>query len=372
MNVSSIENIISDILSGKLDIYETQPIDSKQRAKIYEITDNYKNIYVNSVSIDGMKNKKMIFTRKDKISQSQSNKITPDLIDFFARYARVPIPINSIEHVDYYLKYLDKYYNSIEQYEIFKNEISKITEKPEYIFKKEINEVQNKIIKYINSNEEFKIFRETKFDIPLTKKQDIYTEPHKNRYFVSVDVRSANFRSLKHYCPSICKPSDEWSDFIRQFTNNEFILKSKQFREIVFGELGCKKILNIPTIFIDEIDRYIESDFKYSESLKKISFAGDEIIYEVNENFNVRELQNFVESYKPSYFKVEMFKLIKFHSNDIYVREFTNGKKDLKKVQKRFVMQAIKYYESLPIEELDRKFTDTESGMVATFDKSLF
>jgi hypothetical protein len=103
-----------------------------------------------------------------------------------------------------------------------------------------------------------------------------------------------------------------------------------------------------------------------------ISFAGDEIIYEVNEKFDSKELEIFVESHMPSYFKVEMFKLIKFENHEIDVKEYTTGKRDFKKVQKKFILQSIKYYESLPIEELDRKFTDSESGMVATFDKAIF
>ena len=365
---SSFETVLNDILSGKLDSFETKPLNPKERSEIYEILKKYENIIIESISINGSKLKKLIFKLKSE-NIIESQKITPELIDLFVKYSRIPIPINSTEHINYYLRYLDRYYNSIEFYELFKTSINT---KSEHTLKKEINDLHFKIIEYINSNVEFKKFKETKFDIPHTIKKDIYTEPHKNRYFISIDVRTANFRSLKHYCPSICEPSDEWTDFIRRFTNNEFIIKSKQFREVVFGELGCKKILNIPTIFIDKINKHILSDFEYSESLKMISFSGDEIIYEVNEKFDSRELEKFVNRLMPSYFKVEMFKLIKFDNHDIYVREYTNGKRDFKKVQKKFILQAIKHYESLPIEELDRKFTDSESGMVATFDKAIF
>lgn len=363
--MEQIELIINDIISGKLDIYKTNPIDSKQRSEIYEFVKKYEDIYITSKLVNGTKLKILCITKAD----NKENNLTPELIDIFAKYSRIPIPINTVETIDYYLKHLDKYYDAYKKYELFKKEIET---KSSHKIHKEIKDLQLELIKYINNNDEFKKFRDTNFDIPKSNKYNIYTESYKNKWFVSIDVRSANFRVLKHYCPSICKPEDEWEDFIRQFTKNEFIIKSKQFREVVFGELGCKKIYNIPTIFINDIDISINTNFEKSKFLKKIFLTGDEIIYEVNEDFNVKELEIFVNTIKPSYFRVEMFKLIKIDHHDIYVKEYINGKREFKKLQKKFIMQTIKYYESLPIEELDRKFIDSDSGLIATFDKSLF
>ena len=94
-------------------------------------------------------------------------------------------------------------------------------------------------------------------------------------------------------------------------------------------------------------------------------------LYKVSENFDIVSLEKSVESFLPSHFRVEKYKLSQIGRLSYFVREFAFGKKDFKNIPKKFIMQCIKHYEHKPITEIDRKFSD-EDGMLATYDKDIF
>lgn len=383
-DVAKIGESCQYVREGKISTFLTEPLTSKQRSIIYDfVRSNYPELDMNPVSISGMREKKIVITLNiDKTDEevskiSEYQPIKAEAINIFAGYAKVPIPVIDPKYFSYYMNILDKYFGCIEKEKLFKL----------YIGSKRISEIKNeigtllkRIASHIRSHEEYvnflKMNRHKITDHDggeLLTRNKMYNKTRTNKYFLSIDIRSANYSVLREFCPSLSKMS--WREFMSDFTDSEFIIQSKQFREILFGEIGNKSILKYALSFIDHV-RKMQLE-KYPE-LKKVFCSEDEIVYEVNHDFDLESFTEYVNELDSQIaptkvapasevYRVEMYKLVQIGQLDYYVREFTDGRKDFKNVPKKFLMQCIKYYEKSEMIELDRKFTD-ECGMTATYD----
>jgi hypothetical protein len=320
----------------------------------------------------GSKLKKIIIKKKNTIKEKKDIIINSTIIHFFSVYMQVPMTVTNAEYLDYYLDVLDKYYDSKAKWNIFFSELKKNSLSS---IKEEINRVCFNIINYIKSCEEYHKFISEKYEIPnIDVENEIYSVVNSGKSFVSIDVKNANYRVLKYYCPSLCE-NLEWNDFIKKFTSNEIIITSKYFREIVFGKLGFKQIGKMPIIFIDKVIKHVE--LKYSEYLEILRCYNDEVIFKILPHKYVSfmslldEFRTWIDELDNECYRVDVFKLKQLGSRSYFVKENQNNKVDFKAIPKKFIVQCIKYYENKPIMDIDRKFTD-DMNMVATYDKSIF
>lgn len=388
LNLAEIGEVCQDVKIGKLPVFCTKPLSSKHRALIYDfVRSAYPELDVESLLVNGMLEKKIIITPKHirKTDESVSKfcaytHMTAESINIFSGYAKVPIPTTDPAYFNYYMTILDKYFGCIEKQRLFEL----------YVGSRKLGEIKNEIgvllkmiVSHIRSHEEYvdfsKVPRERPMDhdgSELLTRNKMYNRTRANKFFLSIDIRSANYSVLREFCPSMSKMS--WRKFMSNFTDSEFIIQSKQFREIVFGELGNKAVLKLALSFIKHV-RTMQLE-KYPE-IQKVFCSEDEIVYEVDHDFDVESFTKSVNDLDTQIaptkvataseiYRVEMYKLIQIGQLDYYVREFTDGRKDFKNVPKKFIMQCIKYYEKSEIIDLDRKFTD-DSGMIATYDLPL-
>lgn len=381
-NISSITTMSTDynivaqqIINGSIENYETIALNSKERADIHETVKKYGELESVSVSIFGSRLKKIIIKKKDDTIEKASTipTINSAMIKFFCDYAKVPFPVFSEKYVDYYLDTLDKYYDCKAKWKIYLSELEKNSLAS---IKNEINSVYTKVIDYVKSHEEYKDFIAKEHKIPdIFMGNELYSVPNKDKTFVSIDVRSANYRVLKTHCPTLCE-NLEWVDFIRKFTSNEFIIGSKYAREVVFGKLGCKPIAKMPIIFIDNVIK--RTDTKYGSYLKKVRCSNDEIIYEVTTD-KISEFISLIDEFKACVneldnkcYRVDVFKLKQLGTREFFVKELIGSDKvEFKAVPKKFSVQSVKFYEGKAITDLDKKFTD-EMDLTATYDSSIF
>jgi hypothetical protein len=356
-NEEEYENICQKLTESTIENYETTPLNSKERSKIYEIMKKYPSLETQTTSI-GVTGLKQIIIRRKKSDEKKT--IDSLAIKLFCKYMIIPFPTFNPKYVDYYLELMDTYYDCKRKWKIYLEVLEK--QNPSSI-KNEINTVCAKIIEHIKTSEEYNNFISEEHKIPNIKiGNELYSMINKNKIFVSIDVRSANYRVLKENCPSLCE-NLEWNDFIKKFTSNEFIIQSKYFREVVFGKLGCKLIADMPLVFINRAINAIEE--KYSSYLKKIRCSNDEVIYEVLNDkleswmYVMDEFKQEINKLDNLCYRVDVFKLVQLGNRAYFVKEAINNKKiEFKSIPKKFSAQCIKYYEKKPINSIDKKFTD--------------
>jgi hypothetical protein len=324
---------------------------------------------------DGSTNKYIVVSKQKKVKKDLTTFTwTPELISIFATYAGLPIPIFLPQYIDYYLDHLEKYYNVKNMVSKFMDAIA-VCPLPE--FKRLMQKIKSDVNEYIKQHPEFIEFNKKVFDTSdsekIIMKHDVYHEMNNQKTLISIDIKSAYFRVLKHYCPGLF--TDEWQTFLQGHTDISFLLESKMFREIIFGDLNCKKIHGLQNVLINDVHQVLLSS-EFEPLIKPVYCFCDEIVYEIKDSslFDYDSFAKLVNSVHSNYFHVRMFKLVKLGHHPYFVKEYikpSDIKNEFKCVPKKFIMQAIKFYESEPIIELDRKFADV-SGYIATFDKSVF
>jgi hypothetical protein len=293
--------------------------------------------------------------------------ITTDFIKYFAETTKIPIPVPITELLNYYLDILDEYYGAKHAFDKLLKDVRSAGSLGKY--KQILSSVQTAVSEFITSHSEFQELTKSNFDVPnVSMKNTIYNNVHAGFTFVSIDIKSANFRVIKEFCPTMF-PS-EWTEFLKRYTDYESILNNKMFREILFGRIGAtKKTQRYALIFVDEIDKALSGE-DYYKDMEKVMCMADEIVYKRPEDFCIINLRKKIESIRPNFFHVRMFKLKKIGGLNCYVKIHDDGKKELKAVESKFAVQCIKFLKGEKIVENDRKFMD--NGMIATYDKSLF
>jgi hypothetical protein len=358
---------------------------SKTRAKIYEKCEEL-GLIAKSFNYSGSTSKYIVvnkhlntetFVVETLPTEPVEPVITTDIISFYAKYSSVPIVLHTPNTIKYFVELYDKYYDAQKHWDNLMNDLCTTSLRQ---LKSHFNDVKANIISFIKASEEFKNMSSMENTLPLKSmrnKTDIYIAANDGKHFISVDVISANYRVLKHFCPVLTEEK-EWKEFVSKFTTSKFLIGSKYFREIVFGDLGCKKIGMLPMMFLEKVFNAISSSLFYDDAsggLKLVYCSNDELVYEINNfgNFDFVAFSALINSTYGGYFHIRPFQLKKLGQSTCFVKEFhyIDKNPELKLISKKFIAQCIKFYEHREIDIVDRKFVD-ESGYVATYDNSIF
>lgn len=387
MNTIEIKSICDKIISGEINYWISDPIDGKIRFEIHKYLDLIPELKSESIIVEGISGKKKIKISKNDLTKNnlltklenmeeQSNELNSEKIEFFNKFSKLPIPTNSPENLSYYLENLTGFYNT-SQYNSFVTDIKMLGYSR---IKNNINETKDKIIETIKSNEEYKKFLSStkipSYPDGYVGKSSIYNSKYTDKYFLSIDIKSANWMCLKRNTNLSFNGS--WTDFVGMFTQSKFIQESKYFREIVFGELGSKKIDKFMSEIIYELEEIISKSY-FSTQLNKICCTRDEIIYEIIKPVDF-DFVSFVENIKQidpdfSIYRVESFYLRQLKPYDYFIKEIDKSndpkshKIQFKNIPKHFVLQVIKYYTKKPIDPLDKKFMF--ENFICSFDNEL-
>ena len=270
-----------------------------------------------------------------------------------------------------------------------------------------INHIENQIIEYIKIKPGYQKFSTEK--IEPKKKNDKSNNlnqqmqgmnPYKvgaNTFWgISIDIKSANYNTLRLYDPSIVGGTESWSDFVELFTLVEFFAYAKTFRQQVLGKLNAKRIQR-----------------KQMDTLKSIieplQNVGIDILAPGNGNINSDEIiisatnENVIEMYQkirtvidkqlnPEIWRVEIFAtepliykptsgfypFVRYTIKDIYTDLDVLGQDIIDLyfekswvqfccVPKVYMTQVIKEWLGEPIIDMDLRFSD-EYGNIHTFD----
>jgi len=130
-------------------------------------------------------------------------------------------------------------------------------------------------------------------DLPTNKS---FTYEEGVRY-LSIDLRSANWVSLKRYDQQN-QLGDTYSDFLQRFGLPEVFIHSKYLRQFIFGNVNPKKQQKVQRNLIQEIVR------QFSNDLTVECVKNDEVIFSFKE---FSEINSVVSSLDESKYKVKIF-----------------------------------------------------------------
>lgn len=232
-----------------------------------------------------------------------------NLAQRFVNDYRLPIPIISPELFQYHLDLYNEEMGSMDKWNKLIDYISNyfIPNKPlkdetldtrVNAFLERFYEVREKIVTDIPSKPSFIKFNEmdmSKYQITNLKSKcsSLYNETNIGKTFLSIDLSKANFQALNYVDKSILE-SDTYEGFIKKYTDIYYILESKYFRQVIFGQMNPKRHTTVEKYMIRKIHDAFISEF--GDKYPLIVANSDELVYEVDGIINLSSFNDIVKN----------------------------------------------------------------------------
>lgn len=260
--------------------------------------------------------------------------ISKKLKERFCKDCNIPIRLFQEPYFMDRLNLFDKFYNTIEKWNIFTEELKNYNTEQDYF--EEYNSVKDVAISSIKNTEAYQKFNNEDMNNYSIKHKnlpssDIFKSTNDGRTFISIDMCKANFSALQHYGNTINQSmfsgASTWEDFIGLFTVNKHIINSKYIRQVILGNCNSKRHITYEKFLMDNILDYITEKFISINNV--VFFSNDEIVFDVtecdfNNSFYSNSLQNSLNELLLVPLKVQLFTLYKIHNTDGYYKKIIN------------------------------------------------
>lgn len=276
------------------------------------------------------------------------------------------------------LKLYDRFYRTLSKWDLFRRCLEKYNCEQDYF--EDYNRIKDAAITDIKNSEGYRKFNEIVFekeegDIKVYPKTDIMKTYNDGKFFISVDMKQANFNALRYFSPDIFNNKPTWELFISQYTDNKHIIASKYIRQVILGNCNCKKNINFEKRIMDRVAYRVKK--ANIPNIEMYSCLNDEIIYQVNEWEHEKaysiynDILKIMEEYFNSIpFKVDYFKLCKIDGcKNGYYKSFLFGGSEnvleLKGLDSETLPFVLRKFYCEEIQEDDKVFY--HNGMLAKF-----
>lgn len=296
--------------------------------------------------------------------------ISPKLKQRFCKDQKISIDIFSEPYFSDRVALFDRFYDVTKKYITFQESLEHYNDELEYLA--DYNRIKDEAISFIKSSESYD--RLNRMDMGVfnieepfkTKYRSLYSPENDGRRFVSVDLRQANFNTLKRFGYDMFD-SDTWEDFLRKFTDNKHIISSKYIRQVILGNCNPGRHIRIEIFEMHKLMRKLEkflSNFKDSKEFDNIATVhNDEFVFDVTE-FEEREVYffmyfisgyNFISGYSYLPVNVTYFKLFHLGGNG-YLKCFTDRSVEIKSVEIEYLPMVMKKLLGWEITSEDKTF----------------
>lgn len=302
---------------------------------------------------------------------------------------KLPIPLINEKYFFYHLALYQEDYNSLEYYFELLDMINKKYEGDCNKFLEDYYNVRDKIITTIVESEAFQKFNTMDMNVFTIKKKpnitsnNIYKQTNIGKFFISIDLKKANFQTLRNIDKDIVFGADTYEDFIGKFTDLDYIKESKYSRQIIWGKCNPKRHITAEKYFITRIYKKVIEQFPYLSD-KCVSLSNDEMIFNVeflfyNDKLTCFTLREHIEKIAKEigfevhveFFHLRAYNLVFKESRSVrktfFMKDYfcTDGKFKLIGVPLQYHSICYKLYKGKELNEIDYHF-DYE-GMNARF-----
>ena len=248
-------------------------------------------------------------------------------------------------------------------------------------------EVRDRIIRDLEASDAYQKFNNMDMSVYAVPQncrtfpdRNIYNDECIDKWYVSFDLRKANFQALKH-CGVISE--DSYDDFIDKYDKSFYFKKSKYSRQVIFGKLNPKRQITVEHYLMSNLlDLVNEPGFDEMsyKNAKVIAYKSDEVVYEVNDpiadsilkEYEVLIKERFGFDVRAECFYIKKLPIVNANGNkvDAYVKRDANGGKSImKSVSTTFYPQVFKLWKGIDLEPRDLMFYVDDQ--LATFIDSL-
>lgn len=226
------------------------------------------------------------------------------------------------------------------------------------------NKVKDNAINFIKSSDAFISLNDDdmqklavhKFSIP---DRDAYKQMNVGRKFFSIDMKKANFTSLKYYAKKNDKTfcgDKSYQEFLQMFTDVEHFIHSKYIRQVIFGNCNCKRMISYEKIMMSDL---LQRMFDENVVTEDIIYAlrADEILIDIT-NLSKEDIEKLQSFSKTIDFEVEteVYTVKKIKNENIYIKNFDDGNIEIKMCSADDMPAVYRFVKGLPVDENDLYF----------------
>ena len=302
----------------------------------------------------------------------------------FVKDYNLPINIFGGPYFDYYRKLYDFFPNDV--WESLLNKIETEYDGNVELWLDYCAGVRDSAIINTMETEEYKRFNscDSKIwdlpkEVPLIGEHSVFNEENHGRYFVSIDLKKANFQALKY----VGVINDEtYADFVRRHGGDDYIANSKYLRQVIFGKMNPGRTVKVEKyimgrIYVNLHEMFEDNGYEFfSLNSDEIIFRGKEGKWKTFDENKCKRIEAFIHDVlgvdaRVEHYWVERLDIVNNNGNkvDAYVRHLHNGESTLKKVSTTFYPQVYKLWKGMKIEPIDLGFFFEDQ--TATFDYPL-
>ena len=304
-----------------------------------------------------------------------------EIIARFVKDQKIPIMVYSEPYFSHFLMLYEKDFGTKSSYDMLVKTLESFDKEEEFL--EEYYRVRDAVINAVESLSAYQEFlgfdmstysgNERKFK--NVTKGDVYKLDNVGKFFVSIDMKTANFQALRLHNPDLVFGCKTYDEFIARFTNLEYIRRSKYTRQVVFGNMNPKRQVTIQRFYINEILNSIldNKQFAYLTADNLVTICNDEIVFEVDSLIPTVESKNIVRYVKENYdidVSVTSYKLNNIGGKDFFVQEKADGTISFKKVPSVYFAQVYKKYKGEQVDDFDLAFY--YEGYLSKFMEPIF
>lgn len=229
-------------------------------------------------------------------------------------------------------------------------------------------QVRDAAIFGVIESDAYKRFNDSKnllkeYDIkPKIGEHSLYSEETDGKFYVSIDLKKANFQALKF--AGILNDST-YKDFISKYGGDDYIINSKYLRQVIFGKMNPSRTIKVEKYLVSEIEKIVND---YFNEWKLFSMNSDEIVYDLNDalilpsEVSLKSIEDIIKScvgqieVRAECVKITRLPIVNVNGNkvDAYVRTNINTNESvLKKASTTFFPQIYKLWKGMPIQDED-------------------
>lgn len=217
--------------------------------------------------------------------------------------------------------------------------------------------------------------------LPKVGEHSMYTEENDGRYFISIDLKKANFQALKYV--GVIK-DETYADFVDRFGGDKYIKESKYLRQVIFGKMNPGRTVKVEKFIMGKIytltHQWIE-DMGYeffSMNSDEIVFRGIEGKWKPLSEGACGEMEAMIKDWlgfdvRVEHVRVDWLDIENNNGNkvDAYVKTVMKSQpiSTLKKTSTTFYPQVYKLWKRKPIVDEDLVFYFNDQ--VARFENEL-